>query len=64
MLARMRLSASRRRSIGEPGDVVLCHPLILHVAAQNASDTPRFMRSQRICVDARVEGGEHESACG
>jgi hypothetical protein len=64
MLARMRLSASRRRSIGGRWDVVLCRPFILYAAAQNASDTPRFRRSQRICVDARVEGGEHESACG
>ena len=34
---------------GEPGDVILCHPLMLHVAASNHSDVPRFMRSQRIC---------------
>lgn len=34
---------------GEPGDVVLCHPLMRHVAAPNAAATPRFMRSQRIC---------------
>ena len=36
---------------GEPGDVILCHPLILHVAAPNHADTPRFMRSQRICEE-------------
>lgn len=34
---------------GEPGDATLCHPLMLHVSAPNLSDTPRFMRSQRIC---------------
>jgi phytanoyl-CoA dioxygenase PhyH len=34
---------------GDPGDAILCHPLILHVAAPNRSDRPRFMRSQRIC---------------
>src|SRR5262245_41948247 len=33
---------------GEPGDAILCHPLTLHVGAPNQSDTPRFMRSQRI----------------
>ena len=37
---------------GQPGDAVLCHPLMLHVSAANRSDTPRFMRSQRICGDA------------
>jgi len=41
--------------IGDPGDVILCHPLMLHVSAQNAADVPRFMRSQRIC--AGVERG-------
>jgi hypothetical protein len=35
---------------GEPGDVFVCHPLMLHVAAQNAASVPRFMRSQRICT--------------
>lgn len=38
---------------GEPGDAILCHPLMLHVAAPNRADTPRFMRSQRICCDRR-----------
>lgn len=41
---------------GEPGDAVLCHPLLLHVAAPNHADTPRFMRSQRICADAALDG--------
>jgi len=36
---------------GDPGDVVLCHPLMLHVGAQNGARVPRFMRSQRICVE-------------
>lgn len=36
---------------GEPGDAVLCHPLILHAAAVNRLDVPRFMRSQRICEE-------------
>jgi len=36
---------------GQPGDAILCHPLMLHVAAPNCSATPRFMRSQRICGD-------------
>jgi len=32
--------------MGEPGDAVLCHPLLLHVAAPNAAETPRFMRAR------------------
>jgi hypothetical protein len=35
--------------IGEPGDAILCHPLLLHVASHDVADAPRFMRSQRIC---------------
>lgn len=35
--------------MGEPGDAILCHPLMLHVAAPNRAAIPRFMRSQRIC---------------
>ena len=41
---------------GEPGDAIVCHPLMLHVGAPNRSDTPRFMRSQRICCDRGVRG--------
>jgi hypothetical protein len=40
---------------GEPGDVILCHPLLLHAAARNVARVPRFMRSQRICAGAAVE---------
>jgi len=36
---------------GKPGDAVLCHPLILHVAAPNQLEVPRFMRSHRICEE-------------
>ena len=36
---------------GEPGDAILCHPLMLHAAAPNRRESPRFMRSQRICED-------------
>ena len=37
---------------GDPGDVVISHPLTLHVGAPNGASEPRFMRSQRICVEA------------
>jgi hypothetical protein len=29
---------------GAPGDMVFCHPLLLHCVAPNCRDTPRFMR--------------------
>ena len=29
---------------GEPGDMVFCHPVMLHCAAPNRGDWPRFMR--------------------
>jgi len=29
---------------GEPGDMVFCHPLMVHCAAPNRSERPRFMR--------------------
>ena len=32
----------------EPGDAVLCHPLIVHARSQNASKVPRFMLAKRI----------------
>lgn len=49
---------------GQPGDAILCHPLMLHVAAPNHSDTPRFMRSQRICEDATPAGSMATNATG
>jgi hypothetical protein len=30
---------------GEPGDVVIIHPWLIHAIAPNAKDTPRFMRT-------------------
>ena len=33
---------------GEPGDVILGHPWLLHCGAPNRGDQPRFMRVQRI----------------
>jgi len=33
---------------GDPGDVYLLHPLLLHCGAANALDTPRIMRSKMI----------------
>ena len=29
---------------GEPGDMVFCHPVMVHCAAPNRGDWPRFMR--------------------
>jgi ectoine hydroxylase-related dioxygenase (phytanoyl-CoA dioxygenase family) len=33
---------------GEAGDVVLCHPWLIHAIAPNAAATPRFMRTPRV----------------
>ncbi len=33
---------------GEPGDVVLAHPWMLHAGSPNCGNRPRFMRVQRI----------------
>lgn len=33
---------------GAAGDVVLCHPLLVHAPSSNASDRPRFMRAVRV----------------
>jgi hypothetical protein len=34
--------------VGEPGDVVLCHPWLLHSIAPNTANRPRFMRASRV----------------
>lgn len=31
---------------GQPGDAILCHPLMLHTTAPNRSTVPRFMRAK------------------
>jgi hypothetical protein len=36
---------------GEPGDAILCHPFDAARRAPNRRESPRFMRSQRICED-------------
>jgi hypothetical protein len=33
---------------GKPGDVVICHPLLMHSPAPNALPRPRLMRTSRI----------------
>ncbi len=33
---------------GEPGDIVLCHPWLLHAVAPNCGEFPRMMCVQRI----------------
>jgi hypothetical protein len=34
---------------GEPGDMVFCHPVMVHCRAQNRGARPRFMRiKQRL----------------
>jgi ectoine hydroxylase-related dioxygenase (phytanoyl-CoA dioxygenase family) len=40
---------------GEPGDMVFCHPLMVHCAANNRGTWPRFMRikTQILSHDGR-----------
>ena len=41
---------------GEPGDMVFCHPLMVHCAGQNRGERPRFMRikQQFLTHEART----------
>ena len=34
--------------MGAPGDVVVCHPFLIHNAGPNACDRPRMMRASRV----------------
>jgi ectoine hydroxylase-related dioxygenase (phytanoyl-CoA dioxygenase family) len=38
-------------AIGDAGDVILVHPLLMHVAASNNSPAPRFMLSGGVTTD-------------
>ena len=38
---------------GEPGDIVVAHPLMVHCVAPNCGDSPRMMRIMRPFVTAR-----------
>jgi hypothetical protein len=49
---------------GEPGDMVFCHPSIVHSAAPNRGEQPRFMRiKQQLMTEAghRLLRGERSS---
>lgn len=37
-----------RETIGEPGDIYVMHPAMLHTAAPNARDRPRMMLAQQV----------------
>lgn len=52
-------------NLGSAGDVILAHPLVLHVAAPNNSDRPRFLLSGGITTDQwgwKDQLGQAESA--
>jgi hypothetical protein len=40
---------------GEPGDMFVCDPLILHCVAPNCGETPRMMRIQMLASHATAE---------
>jgi hypothetical protein len=41
-----------REANGEAGDVILCHPLVLHAACPNSGQVPRVMANPRLGLDA------------
>ena len=41
---------------GEPGDMVFCHPVMVHCAAQNRGARPRFMRIKTQIGTAAARG--------
>jgi hypothetical protein len=45
---------------GEPGDMVFCHPVMVHCAAPNRGAWPRFMRikTQVLTHEGRTLRGE------
>ena len=48
---------------GQPGDVVVCHPWLIHNIAPNVSDRPRMMRASRAHhVDVLARYGEQVAA--
>jgi hypothetical protein len=38
-------------NVGGAGDVILVHPLVLHVAAPNSAERPRFLLSGGVTTD-------------
>jgi ectoine hydroxylase-related dioxygenase (phytanoyl-CoA dioxygenase family) len=49
---------------GEPGDMVFCHPVMVHCAAPNRGTRPRFMRikQQVLTREGRELRGDYASA--
>ena len=43
---------------GEPGDIIIGHPWLLHTGSPNCGDRPRFMRVQRIRPRVDTTGRE------
>jgi ectoine hydroxylase-related dioxygenase (phytanoyl-CoA dioxygenase family) len=41
---------------GEPGDMVFCHPVMLHCAAPNRGKWPRFMRIKQQFLTGEGRG--------
>ena len=39
-------------NIGDAGDVILVHPLLLHVKSLNAGNAPRFLLSGAVDLDS------------
>ncbi|GLX93839.1 phytanoyl-CoA dioxygenase family protein [Herbidospora sp. NBRC 101105] len=43
---------------GEPGDVYICHPLLVHAAQTHQGTRPRFMSQLPITLDPRLDPAE------
>ncbi|MGH3151465.1 MAG: hypothetical protein ACRDOB_12160 [Streptosporangiaceae bacterium] len=46
---------------GEPGDMVFCHPVMVHCAAPNRGTRPRFMRIKtQVLTRTRTRSPVHD----
>ncbi|WP_066371176.1 phytanoyl-CoA dioxygenase family protein [Herbidospora mongoliensis] len=43
---------------GEPGDVYICHPLLVHAAQTHQGTRPRFMSQLPVVLDPRLDPAE------
>jgi hypothetical protein len=48
---------------GEPGDMVFCHPVMVHCVGQNRGTRPRFMRIAVSCATAVKRAARARSGC-
>ena len=49
---------------GEPGDMVFCHPLLIHSPSQNCRPTPRMVRIKQQLMGREARRLGREEAAG